>query len=316
MNESNRTAALTHGNVSRQEDGFFNQTELTHKLMLGGMAHQVLYGIEVARQDKAQFVTRQAAGTVSLFDPVLPVVPRNANTVITNNVGTLDTNSAYLQDMITLSPQWKALAGVRFDRFEQKTAERRVNVPNVSRTDTEWSPRAGIVYQPTLNQSYYVSVSRSFQPSAELQPLTAAFADFAPEKTTNKEVGAKLDFLGGRASATASLFELERTNIKETDPVSRATVQIGEQRTRGVELMFSGDLPQGWQIWSGYAYLLTEITTSPNAALLGNRATLTPKHSANLWLTKRLGSGWRAGAGLNYVDDRAADPANNVTLPG
>lgn len=247
---------------------------------------------------------------------MLPTVPRLANTVVLNNLGTLKTSSFYVQDMVTLSSQWKALAGVRFDRFKQETEERRANQPDLARNDTEWSPRVGLVYQPTLAQSYYVSLSRSFQPSAELQPLTSAFSDFAPEKTTNKEIGTKIDFFGGQASATASLFELERTNIKETDPVTRAIMPIGEQRTRGLELMFTGDLPRGWQIWSGYAYLRPEVTSSPNPALQGKRATLTPKHSANLWLTKSLGNGWRAGAGINYVANRAADPANTVTLPG
>jgi catecholate siderophore receptor len=316
VNEANLTATLLHGNVLREEDGYFNQTELTQKATLAGLAHQILYGVELGKQDKDQFVTRQPVGTVSLFNPVLPNVPLRATTVAIDNVGTLETSSAYIQDLITLSPQWKALAGVRFDRFKQETEERRAGQPNLSRTDTEWSPRVGLVYQPTLSQSYYASVSRSFQPSAELQPLTANAVDFAPEETTNKEIGAKLDFIGGRASATASLFELERTNIKETDPVTRAVVPIGEQRTRGLELMFTGELPRGWEIWSGYAYLHTEVTSSPNPALEGRRATLTPKHSANLWLVKSLANGWRAGAGLNYVDDRAADPANRVTLPG
>jgi catecholate siderophore receptor len=47
----------------------------------------------------------------------------------------------------------------------------------------------------------------------------------------------------------------------------------------------------------------------------GKRATLTPRHSANLWLTKFLGGGYRAGAGVNYVADRFANPGNTVTLP-
>ncbi|MOA40639.1 Ferrichrome-iron receptor precursor [compost metagenome] len=48
----------------------------------------------------------------------------------------------------------------------------------------------------------------------------------------------------------------------------------------------------------------------------GKHATLTPRHSANLWLTKALGNGFGAGAGLNYVGDRFANPGNTVQLPG
>lgn len=323
VNEVQRTASLNHSNVRRREDGFFNQTELTQKLDIAGMRHQVLYGAELGRQDKDQLFRTQAnAGTVSLFDPVLPTLPLLANAApSSDNVGILTTKSLYLQDMITLAPQWKALAGVRYDHFTQETEERVAGRTDLSRTDAAWSPRVGLVYQPTLAQSYYVSLSRSFQPSAETFPLAANNAQIEPEQTNNKEIGAKLDFLGGRASATASLFELERTNIKTTDPARPGIlIPIGEQRTRGLELAFTGDLSRGWQIWSGYAYLQAESTSSTaidaGQPVQGKRPTLTPKHSANVWLTKAFGNGWRAGAGVNYVDDRFANPGNTVTLPG
>ena len=45
-------------------------------------------------------------------------------------------------------------------------------------------------------------------------------------------------------------------------------------------------------------------------------ATLTPRHSANLWVTKALGHGFGLGGGLNYVGARFANPGNTVTLPG
>lgn len=331
VNETARTASLTHGSVLREEDGSFNQTELTQKLDLAGMQHQVLYGIELARQDKNQAVVARAnIATVDLFRPVLPVLARTTAgnpTMFTD----MTTSSAYLQDLVTLSEQWKALAGVRYDKFEQETFNR-VNGRTLQRTDHEWSPRAGLVYQPTLAQSYYVSFSKSFQPSAENFPLAPDNASIAPEETTNKEVGAKFDFFGGKASATASLFRLERTNIKTSDPTNPGTlIPVGTQRTDGLELTFTGELPKGWQVWSGYAYLDAEVTSSTSfdrsdnrpavrgttgVPVQGKRPTLTPKHSANVWLVKSFGSHYRAGAGVNYVDDRFANAGNTVTLPG
>jgi catecholate siderophore receptor len=218
-----------------------------------------------------------------------------------------------------LSERWKALAGVRYDRFEQETQERRPAQSDLSRTDRAWSPRAGIVYQPTQNQSYYASWSKSFQPSAELFSLAVNNAQIAPEETTNQEIGAKFDFFDGKASATASLFRLERTNIKASDPVTNHLIPIGVQRTDGLELTFSGDLPRGWRIWSGYSYLDARVTSSiamdAGQPIQGKRATLTPRHSANVWLTKALGNGLGVGAGVNYVSDRFANAGNTVTLP-
>lgn len=321
VNEAAQTASLTRGNVRRDEDGYFNQTELSHKTELAGMAHQLLYGVEIGKQNKDQMFRTQAnVATVSLFNPVAPVVPFAVTSApSSDNLGILSVSSAYLQDMVTLSEHWKALAGVRYDVFKQETKERIAGRANLSRTDRAWSPRAGLVYQPTQTQSYYASFSKSFQPSAESFPLAANNAQIAPEETTNQEIGAKFDFLDGKASATASLFRLERTNIKTSDPTTNRLVPIGTQRTDGLELTFAGELPRGWQISSGYAYLDARVTSSiardSGQPVQGKRATLTPEHSANLWLTKAVGNGFGLGGGVNYVGDRFANAGNTITLP-
>ncbi|OWW21762.1 TonB-dependent receptor [Noviherbaspirillum denitrificans] len=322
VNEAALTASLNRSNVMRDEDGYFNQTELVQKAAFGGMAHQILYGVEFGKQDKDQFFrTQNNIATVSLFNPVAPVVPFTVTAApSTNNLGILKTAGAYVQDLVSLSDQWKAMVGLRYDNFQQETQERRVGQPNLNRTDTAWSPRAGLVYQPTEAQSYYASFSKSFQPSGESFPLAVNNAQIAPEETTNKEVGAKFDFFDGKASATASLFRLERTNIKSTDPATNRLVPVGTQRTDGLELTFTGDLSQGWQVWTGYSYLEGKVTSSiardAGQPVQGKRPTLTPKHAANVWVTKALGDGFGLGAGVSYVGDRFANPGNTVTLPG
>jgi len=181
------------------------------------------------------------------------------------------------------------------------------------------------VYQPSTTQSYYASVSKSFQPSAENFNLTAANTLFAPQETTSKEIGTKIDLFNGRATATAALFNLERTNMTTTDPFG-ITTAVGTQRTNGVELTFAGDLSDGWRISSGYAYLDAKISKSTavsknvagvpdGIAAQGKLATVTPEHSANIWLTKAITPQWTAGAGVNYVGNRFADTYNTVTLP-
>jgi catecholate siderophore receptor len=328
VNETALTASLNRTNLRREENGWFNQTELTQNATFGGMTHQVLYGIEFGKQDKDQVNrSRNNVATVSLFQSVLPVLPLDvAAAPSTDNRGIMTTGSAYAQDLVTLSPTWKALFGVRYDRFEQETRERRAGQPDLDRTDRAWSPRAGLVYQPDATQSYYAAFSRSFQPSAENFALAANNAQIAPEQTTNREVGGKFDFLKGALTATASLFRLERTNIKSTDPVTNTLLPIGVQRTDGLELTLAGRIAHDWQAWAGYAFLDARITDSPaldssdnvvkRVPVEGKRATLTPRHSANLWITRSIGTQWRAGAGVNAVAQRFANPGNTVALPG
>lgn len=315
--------ARTRSAIARDEHGVFNQTELTQNTTLAGMAHQILYGVEFSVQDRTQMIRSGTAVAVDAFNPVAPnaSITNLSVTAASSNTGSSTVASTYVQDMISLSDKWKTLVGIRYDSFKQEV--RVANIPG--RTDSAWSPRAGVVYQPSTTQSYYTSISKSFQPSAENFNLTATNAVFEPQETISKEIGTKIDFFDGKATATAALFNLERSNMTTTNPAG-VTTAVGTQRTNGIELTFAGDLSNGWRVSTGYAYLDAKISKSsavsknvagvPNGiAAQGKNASVTPEHSGSVWLTKALAPNWTAGAGINYVGTRFADTYNTVTLP-
>ncbi|NNM78538.1 TonB-dependent siderophore receptor [Sphingomonas sp. ID1715] len=323
VNEARRTVTLNRSTVARDEDGWSNQSELTQTLELFGTHHTILYGFEVARQVKDVLVqSRNAIATVDLFQPVLPVVPVSlAVNPSSNNTGVFDNKALYLQDLVAFGGGFKALLSVRHDWFDQRTVQRIAGQPSLSRKDREWSPRAGLVFQPDGTQSYYASWSRSFQPSGEAFSIAVNNADIKPETTTNKEVGAKYTLLDGHLNLTLSAFELRRTGIKAASPATPTVlIPIGTQRTRGVELTGALDFATGWRAIAGYSYLDGRITRSiafdAGQPIAGKRPTLTPKHSANLFVTKSFGDRFGLGMGTNYVGDRFANPGNTVVLPG
>ncbi len=322
VDESARTVSLNRSNVDRHEHGWFNQTELSQHLAGDALSHDLLYGLELGRQDKA-LLNRSASGVavVDLFHPVLPVLPLQVSRApAADNLGIFDASAVYLQDLLSLGSQWKALLGVRYDRFRQRTENHLPGQRNLARTDKALSPRAGVVWQPSATQSYYLSWSRSFQPSGEAFALAASNADIAPERTHNTEVGAKYDLLDGRVTFNAALFELERSGIKATDPVTHKVLPIGTQRTRGVELSAAADLADGWRLLAGYAWLdarvIRSVAMDAGRPVQGKRATLTPRNSGNLWITHAFAQRWQLGGGLNLVGARQANPGNTVTLPG
>ncbi|WP_294320568.1 TonB-dependent siderophore receptor [uncultured Sphingomonas sp.] len=316
VNATARTVTLSHGGIDRDEDGWSNQTELTQRATIAGMDHAILYGVEIARQVKdARTIATRVVAVTSLFDPVGPVVDNTAFTALSaNQRNRLETTGAYVQDLIDFGHGLKALVGLRHDIYRQRTDQRLAGQADLARTDRNWSPRAGLVFQPDDAQSYYVSWSRSFQPSAEQFGLAATNADIAPEETVNREIGAKYTLLGGRLALQAAGFILKRTGIKGTDPATQAVLPVGTQRTRGIELSGQLDLA-GWRAVAGYAYLDAKIVASATPTLFGRSATLTPRHQANLSLVRDFG--WFGiGGGGNVVGDRWADPANTTTLPG
>lgn len=322
VNETTRKVSLNRSTVHRNENGWSNQSELTHKFGLLGMRHTVLYGVELARQVKdVETHSRNNIATVDLFDPVLPIVPVVLpGAPSADNRGIFTNTAIYVQDLIELGHGFKLLAGARHDWFQQRTEQRIATLPNLQRKDSEWSPRAGLVFQPDDAQSYYLSWSRSFQPSGEAFSLAANNADIAPEETTNREAGAKYTLLGGRLNFTASVFELKRTGIKGANPAAPTVlIPIGTQRTRGIELTGAMDLPSGWRAIGGYAYLDGRITRSiavdAGQRVEGKRPTITPAHSANLFVTRSFADRFGIGAGANYVGKRFANPGNTVELP-
>ncbi|MFA7587971.1 MAG: TonB-dependent siderophore receptor, partial [Novosphingobium sp.] len=312
--------SLNRSNFFRDETGWSNQLELTHLVDLSGTKHTLLYGFEIARQTKRQLLySRNGFATVDLFAPILPVVPVDlGGSPATDNEGRFRNEGLYIQDLIDFGSGFKALVGLRHDWFAQRTIQH-LALPNLARKDSEWSPRVGLVFQPDQTQSYYASWSRSFQPSGEGFALATSNAGIEPEKTTNKEIGAKYTLLDGHLNTTVSLFELERTGIKSAIPGTTTLIPIGTQRTRGVELTANLDLPSGWRAVAGYSYLdarvIRSVAMDDGQPVQGKRATITPKHSANLFVTKSFADRFGLGVGGNYVGDRFANPGNTVKLP-
>ena len=330
------TVGRTRSFILRDESGWFNQTDFTYKNTLGGFKQEWLFGLELGQQKRrSESVSGGTVDRVSLFNPgrvVPPAISAASNTAdsaIPNHTRQ-DIMGLYLQDQITLAKDWKALAGVRYDEFRQDTSfDRKLGA--LARTDRSFSPRAGLVWQPSDVQSYYLSYSRSFQPSAEAFALAASNAANEPELTRNIEIGSKLDLLDGALSVTAALFNLQRSNIKNTDPANPALqINVGTQRTNGLELTANGRLPGRWDVSAGYAFLdgkmvksIASVTTSqlPIVAVpaLGKVPALTPRHSAFAWAMKDMGDfmggGFSLGGGLHYVGERFTSLTNAVTLP-
>lgn len=317
VNAAARTVTLSHGGIRRDEDGWSNQAELTQKVDLAGTRHTLLYGWEQGLQIKgATTLASRVVAVTAIAAPVLPTINPAAFTAVSaSNLNRFTTTGLYVQDLVDLGHGVKALIGVRHDRFRQETRQRIAGQPDLARTDNNWSPRAGLVFQPDQAQSYYLSWSRSYQPSGETFALAASNADIAPERTINKEIGAKYTLFRDRLAIQIAGFDLRRTGIKGTDPATQRVIPVGTQRTKGVELSAQLDLPDGFRALAGYSYLDGKVTASATPTFVGRGSTLTPTHQANAFVTKSFAGVFGIGAGANYVADRWADPANTTILP-
>lgn len=290
-------------------------TNLLSRFNTGTIEHQLLAGFSLSRNTiNSSYEFGIPAAPVDIFDPVydqtLVTGDRNSSRFTTR-----DTLGIYLQDQISLSQNFQILLGGRFDTLSERATDRLTDT-DTSQSDTAFSPRLGIVYQPIQPISLYASYARSFAPSIG---TSASGETFQPERGTQYEIGVKAD-LAARLSATLAFYALTRSNVTTTDPNNpNFSVQTGRQRSRGIEFDVGGEILPGWNITAGYAYTDARVTED-NSIPVGNRLFNTPEHAVNLWTTYRIQTGSLEGLGfglgLYYLGDRPLDNANTVELPG
>jgi len=328
------TVARTQALRANNQENLYNQTDFVLKKPIFGFNNTLMFGAEFGWENY-DYKSKNSTGvpSISIFNPVL--TPSVGSGLATDFSGTLATDrytetrtyAGYLMDQFELTPEWKLLAGVRYDVFSAAQNDRLNNANDFGRIDRQWNPRAGIVWQPTKAQSYYFSYGTSFNPSAEAYSLSETTNTLPPEKNRNFEIGAKYDLFDGKLSATAALFRLEKNNARTASPTNPdLTVLSGEQRTDGFELGLAGEILPRLDLSMTYAYLDAEVSRSNSTAvgtvsgdtksLQGMIPVNVPRHSGVTWLSYHLTDAWEIGGGVFYSSERHTDTVNEVTLPG
>lgn len=306
-------------NADRRQHNFFDQAELVGGGRFAGATHIVLAGVEVGAQRRRLERYNGAAPDVALIDPVL-TSPVYSRVRAVDNRFSGDVLGVYAQDLLAFAGRLKVLLGMRADRYRQALDDRTANNVDLSRVDTAVSPRVGVVYQPTMRLSLYSSASRSFQPSGEGLSLAVNNVELKPETTRNVEGGAKLSLAGGRLTASASVFRLDRTNIKTTDPLDvTKLVLVGRQRSDGFEVAVDGLMTRRWFVHGAFgdlaATILRSNSVSSGVRIEGNRPGLVPRTSGSVWSTIDVTPALTVGGGVTASGARFTSNDNLVTLP-
>jgi iron complex outermembrane receptor protein len=318
LQADNRTVPRFASRSTGGSQNYTIQTDIIGKIQTGTIKQDLLLGLEL-RRFTDDFQTFDAdAPSIDLFEPVYGLPPLQFEKTYDafqsrNSVG------VYAQDLISIGDQLKILLGGRFDLVEQKYDGRLTGESTLVQQDTAFSPRIGIVYQPTPPVSLYTSFSRSFAPEGGFGSRNADGTPFEPTTGQQFEVGVKTEFLDGRLSATLAAYQITKQNIVTEDPNRpNFSIQIGERRSKGIELDVVGEILPGFNIIASYAYTDAEITQD-NSGFEGNQPNNVPQHSGSLWATYEIQSGGLQGlgfgAGIFVVGNRKGDLANTFDLP-
>ncbi len=292
-----------------------NQLELVITAGGGAVRHRLLAGLELARFDDEFTLDAALLPSIDIFRPVETAT--GPGFVVFRSAGDASSEivAPYLVDQIAFGKRTQLLLGARFDSIDFEDP-----VAGTRRSHSELSPMLGLVYRPVDTVSLYANTGRSFAPPS---PRVVGVPE--PEESRQVEVGARWAPPGNRLRTTLAAFELKRRNIAIPDD-NGFTQQVGDQRSRGLELEIAAEPAAGWQALVTYAYTDAELTRfaellqlpfPPFVAVFdrsGNRPAFAPEHLAGFWLSRRLPRGWSIGGGGRWVGEQfiAEDNATRI----
>lgn len=269
--------------------GTVNTGPILHTLLAGAELNYEIYDTNTARQTPGT-----PAETLNIYHPDYAALPPRSLTTSRIDETRDGYGGGYLQDQVALTSKLKVTGGIRYDVAKLKDVGYFVT-PTTSSRATAWSPRVGVVYEPVQAISFYATYNRSFQPQTGTD---VNGVPFKPEYGRLLESGFKFDTVNHRITGTASVYQIDLTNVITADPNNPSfSIQLGQQRSRGVEFNAITHLSSQWDLITGYA--LTNATIyKDNTYLVDSQLQSVPRHTANLWTRYNQTHGWLTGASI------------------
>lgn len=270
----------------------------------GPLSHKLLVSAENAKSYYTYYSEFGSLNPIDYLNPVYGSGPAAPANQFNYQGGFLSKyKAAYGQDLISFGEHWKLLLGLRYDQITSGFYDdaRRESISGLQR-DKKVTPRAGLIYRPVDPTTIYFSWARSFLPNLG---VTRTGSTFAPQEGEAYEVGIKQELLTRKLDVTASIFQIDKSNILTADPddpFGQFLATAGDARSRGFEVELDGKLSPEWSIRAGVGHINAKITKSGDPAFfpIGARLAGAPKWTVNLGSAYRGTSGRLEGLGLGF----------------
>ena len=343
-------AILANGNWARslsavrsKENDYTSQLNLNGEFKTGKINHQILVGTDYTsiKTTNYTFNYTNAAGVgitaydvINIFDPatinVRTDVPNINN--VSKTVAPQDRFGVFAQDLISLTPKFKVLAGLRwsYQNVFQTSIRNFVTGINslgtgLSKADKAFSPKVALIYQPIETSSIYATYSNNFT----INTGTDIYGDnLKPSIIDQYEIGLKNNFLNGRLSANLSVYRIINSNFAQTalfdingNPNTNTSIKTlnGQTTSDGLEVDVNGTLSKNFYFILGYGYnnaRYTNTTGITGSQVEGERLINNPANTVNSSIFYTLSQsklkGLKFGASAFYTGKRFGGN-NNVT---
>lgn len=265
-------------------NGFFKTGSITHTLLIGADADQ-------SRTTSGGFTFNNNLnafnyGNVNLLDPSTYFgsgIEPTAN-LVTETFAPLYRMGTFAQDLISITEQFKVLAGVRytFQKMPRTVGTNlasgvqtlSVNSLNKSKVESAFTPKFGLIYQPLKTTSIYASYASNF---IQNTGTDINLAPLDPSTVEQYEAGIKNDLLKGRLSVNLTVYRIANDKFAQQAILNaqggvNADANIkelnGKTLSDGLELDITGTIVKGLNFIAGYSYNYIRYTQTRDRTVL------------------------------------------------
>ena len=306
-----------------ERDNFIMSANLVNEVNFGNMTHTLLMGAEFVDTENKNLrydtffsqtsddnevfaITRpmdfsvNAAGLASSVDFTTALKSQSESDI--------SVTSFFVQDQIDVTDNLKVMIGGRVDDFDITVRDIK-NGSSESRNDNTFSPRAGVVYKPQENVSYYLSYSESFLPRSgeQFKALSASSARLDPDVFESTEVGVKVA-MANNMTFTAAYFDSEQVRAARDNDTGE-TSEVRGLTVSGIELELKGRVNDSLNLAIGYSDLSGETST-------GGIPREIPEHTLSAYATYQMNDqlSWALGI-TQQGESKIKDNTPGLVLP-
>ncbi|USD51713.1 TonB-dependent siderophore receptor [Vibrio sp. SCSIO 43153] len=304
-----KDGTVKHKGNERSDNWVFDTAyvDVTTDFSLFGTENTLLVGANYLDYSYDRFMAFHEQAYVPAGETVVKPEPTSSKKWPTSEY---DTWGIYAQNMMTINDYWQVLAGVRYDEKRSDTL-----------TESQVSPKLGVIFHPASNGSIYVQYSESFMPQGAVSDtdFTNDGEELEAERGISYEVGTKWELFDERLYLTGALFDITLENVRidvndPNNPGMELATQDGEQVHRGAEILAQGFVTDELSLTASAMYLDAELTRSKYYQ--GNRPADVPEFSASVWSSYKVQNNTNVNLGLIYEGERYGDAANTFKKDG
>lgn len=322
------------GRTKTNENYLTADFNLNGKFKTGNIEHNLLAGVDAEHYSTNNYGFDQPAvyDTINIYDAGkytarTDIPEANEIRVVKTPVYRM---GAYIQNLISISPKLKLLAGIRWSYQEGRPADSLNYITGVrsagkSKIDKAFSPRLGLVYRADENISIFGSYANSFSVNSGIDIYGNVLE---PSIIDQFEVGVKSDIIKGMLSANLTVYRIINNNLAQTarfkadgtensDPTIKALA--GQTTSDGIELDINAQPVKGLVLLAGYSHnymRYTNIDFLKGNFVEGERLVNSPSHTGNFsafyTFSNTSVKGLKVGASVFYIGKRFGGWNNTV----